>query len=318
MALYSKQHNTIAYVIEMILSEKTVDEIPYVNYLHMPGFTRMIDKRDTGYSICSYPYGKEAMISCFKNLGLDDHLEICEIGKLEYIDWLKTMTNWSEQGSFIIGPVDMTLFWERIESRYYKNSNYFLYVNGYDREEDSFFIHDPLECPYLLIKSKYLHELFYGRSYQIYRIRSIHGLSDKRSVYRNILTTGITFRNELMPQKRHVTNGLNSIIQSLEVCSLKVSESAAMNFSISEMSISLEYLIEFLVDFPEDGCILEKDTVEKILKLLNQYIEVNGWILYSLKADMQELLIGYFKEILSIEKQLDSLITLSSIDYSYG
>jgi hypothetical protein len=286
-AYYGKHISTSAHVLKMALQEKGINFIPYINCITTEVFTRVCHIDTPAQWIIPYPNGFECLKTGMDSLGLNSNFESIELTGKTYDEFMLCMREEAKKGSFILGPLDPTSIWDRIESRYHKGMDRFIFVIK-NISDNTFIVHDPEGCPYFHIDADMIYKGLKSSfgEYGIFRVDSFSKLNSDESIYKKIVFNVIKNRIEALNQRYCANKGLKQIAVMLSERRLKSSEAAALTFSGAETGLALFYAIEFLSNPPVEifnNEYFKRSIIKKLINILNEYKNTVAKLLFNIK-----------------------------------
>ena len=322
ISYYGKQLDNIAAVLLMALEFVGITDVPHPDCLTSRPFCRRspLDKPQLWLAPFTDPWS--SLLLALDNLGIRNECRIVTTVSADDqgTDILATIERWLQDGPVILGPLNRTLLWDRIKSRYNQGAAHFVLVleNGSGRY---LIVHDPEGCPYSTVSSEKLvaalqTALFEGGALQV---QSASDLYSRDQVFRQAFLAGVRICSVSAIHPEGGANGLRALAQEIAFRKLKSSEEAALNFAIPALGLALKQVIEFLFDFP---CSVSNDlphwgSVEpQILEVLNEYCVDCAYALEYLKVHDQRELSDEFVKMASNEEllaRLFSFVTMGEV-----
>jgi hypothetical protein len=308
-AFYGKQISTSSYALGMMLWSKGLVNIPYIHCFTTEVFTRVCYIHKPDQWIASYPQGQQGIMAAVENLGLNNAFECVELTSKTHEELLLYMREWASRGPFILGTLDPTPIWDRIESRYCKGFSQYIVVLKYEFE-NTFIVHDPQGCPYFHIGADKIFQALKSSNnkYSMFRLSSLTGLYSEEKIYEQIIINAIKNRKETLSLSEHICEGLKQLVSMLCNRALKSSEVAALTFSVAEMGIALFNMTKFLSSPPiciKRKKLFDEAIIGEIIDTLSGYEKTIAKLLTNLRQIDNKEIIPCLKEIAVAEQKLD-------------
>lgn len=293
----------------MSLLDLGLQQIPHVNNLSTEAFAYLCYPDNPGKLIVPYPESPNNLFTSANNLGLKYNFLSFDINDGSCDDLMFTMHEWLKSGPFILGPLDPTYIWDRIETRYCKGFGHYIFVLG-KKHNNIFIVHDPIGCPYFQVS---INNIFKAASkcsfpFSLFRIESLSGLHSEEKLYKKIITKGISNRKEILDLPEHNCNGLKVIAERFSNMSIKSSETISLMFAAAEISVLKTQLLDLLTTPPQsiiESNYFNKNNLKKIKDILVRYnIHIAEFIM-NIKACDNKQLISSIENIIHLEQNLD-------------
>ena len=232
-----------------------------------------------------------------------------------------TLNHWLQNGPVILGPLDRTQLWDRMEARYYRGAAYFVLVLK-GKSDGLYWIHDPEGCPYRLVSQEKILLAIRNEKHKsgFLQIRSISEVRSREEIFYHTFLKGAKTRFLAGTRPEGNGRGIRSLSQELELRRLKSSEESALNFALPSLGLSLKRVAEFIADTPRDFEKLFPNWEMIKLQLLDVLVEYGidcAYALDELKKYNQTGLYYRFLEMAQKEDVLDDLFLKACRDHNY-
>lgn len=321
---FGKQHDTIPAVIGMALPNINL-KLSHLDCLTARPFAWVFNSKKPKKILSPLEDPWSRLKNALSILGTEYNYEKIENKSLTNEKILKCLS-WVDQGPVIIGPLDRTEIWDRIESMYFSGDAYFMAVLKREATNE-LMVHDPEGCPYFNISINRIINALKRVDEPIGMLQTITpspAIHPSEIVY-NVLSAGYK-KNQLANEKNN--GGANGLSLLSEVCasqSLNSSEEAALYFALPSRSSSLINLIDFFHDystlFSDHSNKIQTRNIQ-ILELLDTYQYAIGNAMGWLKQRNWNELSDSFKKMaqleLTLSKQYINLIDVTPLHIEEG
>jgi len=297
----------------MALDSVGVKNIPHPNCLTLRPFSLRYND-DPSLWITPFVEPINGLKAAFKIIGFSDKLKSQTLSSVsvQIHELLMILEHWLNDGMVILGPINRTKIWNRIDSRYYKGAAYYIYVLSYDN--NYYLVHDPEGCPCLLLSKSTLIEALDIKYFEIGIIQLPNSLTtnSNRDIYQRTLFAGI---NSCIAGSHHSKGGSNGLyILSKIIASkkLKSSEEGVLHFLIPSLSLSAHYVSEFLLDLPKsviNNICCYDEIISAILLTLTEEINLCAYTLDCLIRRDIKSLPNQFTKLAINRKKTEELFT---------
>lgn len=309
-----KQSDSMAAVLLMAMEAVGVKNVPHPNCLTTRPFNFICPLDIPQLWLAPFPNPLDGIWLALKILGIQHNCQMMPINSIntDTTVLLTTIEQWLKNGPVIVGPLDRTKIWDRIDSRYYRGTAHFIFIIDYGNNHN-LIAHDPEGCPYFLISKQKLLSALNITDFDnaIIQIQSTSGLRLCDEIFQQALISGIKNCAMVVNHPEGGSNGLRSLAQMVASRKLKSSEEGALNFAIPTLSLSAKQLSEFLLDMPDSViCNISNwnKVMPKIFNVLSDDCINCAYALEFLQAHEQVRLSEQLLKIANNKKQLEELL----------
>lgn len=314
-AYYGKQLDTMADVLRMAMQVVGVEDVPHADCLTTRPFSLQCPLDTPSLWLAPFPDPWDGLLLALKILGIRNACRLVTMtpGEGMAANVLGKVEHWLRDGPVILGPLNRTRIWDRVESRYYQGAAHFVLVVGHG-DDRRFIVHDPEGCPYFSISRKRLLSgletaNFAGGALQVQSISELHSCDE---VFRLVLLAGIRSCAMAAVNIEGGSNGMSALAQEIESRRLKSSEEGVLNFAIPALGLAKRRVYEFLFDMPDivvNSFLGSEKLIPQILAALSEYCVDCANALEMLKKREQKELSAQFVKIANNEKLISELFS---------
>lgn len=291
-----KYFDTMSSAINIVLRDNNINLHPYLDNFLLRTFAFQFDRNNPKLWFSPLINQIDSVI-VFKEL-FASFFDI-EINTIEY-NQKQTVTYEIDKmlrlGSVILGSLDKSKIWNRIESLHYKGAAYYIVIN--ESNENNYVINDPSGCPFMFLSKDMLLNSFCDSNkiiqlIQIKPVNPVFGIS--QSLVVNTLNIGISYRINLKENDLSLSKGVKSLLNNDFV--FKSSQEAILNFAIPNYSIFLHHLNLFINRIPDSI------SFRKFYGRYNKYL---AELLFTMqKEENKSIVLNKFRNIIDFEFELD-------------
>lgn len=322
IAYHGKQSDTIADVLLMAMEAVGVEDVPHADCLTTRPFSLRCSLDTPSLWLAPFPEPWDGLLMALHTLGVRNACRLVTMTPGEGLaaDVLDTVKQWLQDGPVILGPLNRTRVWERIESRYYQGAAHFVLVvrHGYGCR---LVVHDPEGCPYFPVSPKRLLTAletadFEGGALQIQSMSELHSCDE---VFRRAFLAGIRSCAIAAVHTEGGSNGLSALAQEIASRRLKSSEEGVLNFAIPALGLAKRQIYEFLFDMPDTVANSFPDwekLIPHVLAVLSEYCVDCANALEMLKKRDKKGLSARFVKMANNEELLNELFSYLCSEYN--
>ena len=308
-----KQSDCNAAILLMALENIGVKNVPHPDCLTTRSFTIRCPRQNPSLWFSPFVTPLEGLLTALKILNVQYSCQVIanSLSEKKSLELFRTIEHFLRDGMIILGPLNRTKIWNRINSRYYKGDAYFILIMAC-YNETHLLVHDPEGCPYFLLSKDKFFSAISGSNFEI-GIVQLHpdfDLPSDEEIYFQVLLSGIKSIIRASSQQEGGSNGLRVLTQEIASRKLKSSVEGVLYFAVPALSLSASHLAEFLSDFPpKAACKIANwdEVVPAILNLLCEEKLYCAQILELLSSHNQKKISEQFGKLANNRKLLEKL-----------
>jgi len=298
----------MASAIRIVLLSKNVNIPLFIDNFCLRTFAFQFDKEKPSEWFSPLINPKDGL-TAFSNLFKDNILvNILSFKQANSEDIFEKLDKMLLSGAVIIGPLDKTKVWNRIDSLYFKGAAYFIIITG--KENEKYVVNDPSGCPFMYFSKKLLRSSFFisNEFILLFQLNVTNPIIDLKSIYSNALISGIKYRINNKNNNVLLQNGLNKFIES-DNFKLKSSQEAILNFAIPNYSnflMQLEFLIKEII-YQNEYTQINSKILKDIYIFINEYKVFLSELLFCIQNRRTKKVKELFNQLINFEYQLNEL-----------
>ncbi len=247
-----KYFDTMSLAINIVLKDYDINLHPFLDSFMLRTFAFQFDKNNPKLWF-SPLISQIDSVNIFKELfALTLDIQINTIDQINKGSVFHELDKMLCLGSVIIGNLDKSKIWNRIDSLYYKGAAYYIVITRLNK--NNYIINDPSGCPFMFLSKNKLQNSFddNNKSIQLIQIKPINKAFEiNKNIFRKTFEKGICYRKNIKENDLLLSNGIKRMFNNDFV--FKSSHEAIMNFAIPNYSIFLYHLNLFIKKISGDN-----------------------------------------------------------------
>lgn len=270
---YGKTSLSTCSTLFMKLFQNYDFEQPFYNYITTEVFNYQGFFYDHRQWYCSFPYGISAIQTGLKIMGIEAEIFIHNTNTSCKSILDKQIEAYVKKGSCILGPVDLSSIWNKIDSRYFRGYAQFVYIIG--TKNNRFVLQDANGSPFMFVTKEMLWQM-------VENFNEISLVSFDDTDYRSrnlkvmcidILKQVLSNRVKLIDDPNNFQLCIKKIHQKFTNQGIKSSEMLSIKYVLCFLCRSLYFWIEFFECFQKKCDFYDTNhNIGNTIKLLKEYI----------------------------------------------
>ncbi|NDV57971.1 hypothetical protein [Bacteroides sp. 519] len=299
IAYHGKTFDTLSSSISIVLHNIGFKIPAFVDCFCLRPFIFKFDLND--YSLWFSPLIKTSdalniFAKLFRNI-LDINIFDCSIEKRENDCCFSVIDKMLLTGHVIVGPLDKSKIWNRIESLYFKGGEYYIVI--VDKKGENYVINDPLGCPFSLYSKNIIYNSMLTNTL-IFQFKIIDFNYKNENLHIRTLYEGIKYRNNNINNLDSLPIGLSKLLEKGEL-KLKSSQIASLSFGIPNYSLFLMQLSLLFQNIIENTYSFDKKLLIKAEESIEKYKLILAELLFSIQNNID--LIASFEQLIFLESE---------------
>ncbi len=222
---------------------------------------------------------------------------------------LSMIETWLRKGPVIVGPLDKSKLWNRIEEKYYLGSAYFLLLIA-KKGDLNYVVHDPEGCPFLSISSIELMNALSSIPYQfgIFQVESPAEVRPGEELVVRAFINGIQLVADAVRCNQSDVDAISILLNIISKDGLKSRHEASLSFALPAYGLAANNVLNLLSDLStttfsdESGMKMHIFEMENLL--CRQVIEI-AYALTFLRKRNHDMFISILQDIRQIRECLN-------------